>query len=590
MYARYQSLVLLFLLSPSLSTTAQHDTVNNHHHVLNQKTVSIAVDIPDGDFIHKEHLSMSVDHPHVHITSWRTDVDAVTKYDPIFKEDKKVFDRPFSLHVLLTHPHDIDDAYLHVSYYRHSAQALQEELIPIAFSQSKTPNEQPITQAIDSVDSQIHQETKSTNPDAQKSSTTSISCYVQNLVQKTNNIWLRLILVFLLGLLMSLTPCIYPMMPITIGILQSQGSSSMGRNFLLAGCYTLGIATMFALLGLLAASTGQMFGAIMANPIVILCIVALLAYLAFSMLGFYEMYVPRFMAGSNNKVKSGSLLSVFLFGFVSGSIASPCVSPGLILLLTIVTAMKSKLLGFALLFSFGIGLSLPLLIVGTFSSALNALPQAGVWMVEVKKLFGIMMIGMCFYFLNMIMPWYILVILITICTLLAGLFYLYHAQKSSGFVGRMNSLLGMILIAASIILCTQSYQAFTLRNQCPVSSDLWITEYACAKEKAIALNKPLLMKVGGPCCSMCTAIDNKQFANNNVLSTLEQLFVPVRINGALMNDDVAYIKKTYTIHGFPTILIIDPRNETVIKRWETNLYDVDPELFAQELASVSQTF
>jgi len=589
MNIRYQSLILLFLLSLSLPTFAQPSIPNNHPAII-QKTVSVDFDVPDGDFIHKEHLSISVDHPHVQIISWQTDIDAITKYDPVFKENKKVFSSPFSLNVVLTHPSDINDAYLHISYYQHSIQAMQEKLAQIVLSQDDAQNETKVTQAIDSANAQVYQKATHTSSGKQKNEPTSISCYVQNLVQKTSNVWLRLLLVLLLGLLMSLTPCIYPMIPITVGILQSQGSSSMTRNFLLASCYTLGIATMFALLGLLAASTGQMFGAIMANPIVILCIVVLLAYLAFSMLGFYEMYVPRFMVGNSNQVKNGSPFSVFLFGFISGSVASPCLSPGLILLLTIVTTMKSKLLGFMLLFSFGIGLSLPLLIVGTFSSALNTLPQAGMWMVEVKKLFGIMLIGMCFYFLNMIMPWYMLVLLITICTLLAGLFYLYHAQKSSGFVRRMNSLFGMILIAITIILCAESYKAFMLRDQCPVSNDIWVTEYGCAREKAIALNRPLLMKVGGPCCSMCTAIDNKQFTNNRVRSTLKQSFVPIKINGALINDDVAYIKQHYTIHGFPTILIIDPRSETVIKRWESDLYDVDPEEFAQELKNISAAF
>ena len=122
---------------------------------------------------------------------------------------------------------------------------------------------------------------------------------------------------------MSLTPCIYPMIPITVGILQAQGSKSFGSNLLLASAYTLGIATTFAALGVTAAYTGAMFGAsIMSNPFFILMIVAVLTYLGFSMLGFYDMYTPKFMRNAGAG-KGGSLTSAFLFGAASGTVASP---------------------------------------------------------------------------------------------------------------------------------------------------------------------------------------------------------------------------------------------------------------------------
>lgn len=585
----YNSLSLCFFLIPFYTTFIVAQQENSHTQPpIVHKDIVVHVEIPQGDFIHKELLSLHMDHPHAKIVSWQPSIDAVNKYDPLFKEDKKVFDRPFNLTINMNYPDDTHDVNLHVSYYRHSMQGMQEEVIPIhSISIEKNTDIKETNIAIDSTDSCITEMPINNNTVANDDTNNSFSCYVQEMVQKTDNIWLRLLLIALLGMLMSLTPCIYPMIPITIGILQSQSSGSIGRNFLLAGCYSLGIATMFAFLGLLAASTGQMFGAIMSNPLVIISIVGLLIYLAFSMLGFYEMYVPRFMSNNNNKIKNGSLFSVFLFGFISGSVASPCLSPGLILLLTLVTTIKSKFLGFIMLFSFGVGLSIPLLIVGTFSSALNALPRAGMWMVEVKKFFGFMLIGMCFYFLHMIMPWYLLITAVTISSLLTGIFYLYHAHKSNGFIKRLNTALGIICIIATCILTVESYKAFIIRNQCPTNDMIWITEYSCAREKAIAQHKPLLIKVGGPCCSICTAIDNKQFAHKAVLQRIEQSLVAVKINGALMNDEISHIKKTYTIHGFPTILIVDPITETIIKRWESNLYDVDPLLFAQELNEIS---
>lgn len=161
--------------------------------------------------------------------------------------------------------------------------------------------------------------------------------YISTLVQTTESTSLRLILVAALGMLLSLTPCIYPMIPITVGILQSQGSRSIARNFCLALSYTMGIASTFALLGLLAAYTGLLFGSFMTKPLVIIPLVALLVYLAGSMMGFYEMYTPRLLQNGSSS-GGGSLVSAFLFGAASGTVASPCLSPGLILLLTIVTS------------------------------------------------------------------------------------------------------------------------------------------------------------------------------------------------------------------------------------------------------------
>src|SRR5271156_4923609 len=221
-----------------------------------------------------------------------------------------------------------------------------------------------------------------------------ISAYLE----KNRSLSFTLVLVFFLGLLMSLTPCIYPMIPITVGILQSQGTSSIMRNFLLACAYTCGIATTFACFGLLAAYTGQLFGALMYNPFVILLFCALLIYLGFSMLGFYEFYMPSWLQPKGNIGRGGSYIAAFTFGAISGTVASPCISPGLVLLLSIVSHMQNVFLGFILLFIFGIGLSIPLLIIGTFSNALAHMPRAGMWMVRIKQLMGVVLLLTALYF------------------------------------------------------------------------------------------------------------------------------------------------------------------------------------------------
>jgi len=210
-----------------------------------------------------------------------------------------------------------------------------------------------------------------------------------------------LLLAFLIGIISSLTPCIYPMIPITLGILQAQASPSVFHNFLLSFFYVTGIATVYATLGYIAATTTVMLGQWLANPWVVALLIALFLYLAFSMFGFYEIYLPRFLQkGSSVKVRKGSLFYSFIFGGISGMAASPCLTPPLALLLGFVATRGSPLVGFLTLFVFAMGMGLLLMVVGTFSNTLTNLPRAGAWMNEIKKFFGFLLIGVAIYFLG----------------------------------------------------------------------------------------------------------------------------------------------------------------------------------------------
>ena len=207
-----------------------------------------------------------------------------------------------------------------------------------------------------------------------------------------------LIIAFLIGIAASLTPCIYPMIPITMGILQSQASKSVWRNFILSTSYVAGIATVYAVLGYLAATTSLILGQWLANPWFIFFLILLFLYLAFSMFGFYEIYIPRFMTKGSNIKSNGSVLYTFLFGAISGTATSPCLTPALAILLGYVAKRGNPLIGFATLFTFSFGMGLLLIIIGTFSNSITTLPRAGAWMNEIKKFFGFLLIGVSVYF------------------------------------------------------------------------------------------------------------------------------------------------------------------------------------------------
>lgn len=220
-----------------------------------------------------------------------------------------------------------------------------------------------------------------------------------------------LLLAFVIGIATSFTPCIYPMIPITIGILQTQASHSVARNFFLSTAYVTGMATVYATLGYFAATSSLILGQWLANPWFIALLILLFIYLAFSMFGLYEIRLPRFLQrGSTVKVK-GSVLYSFLFGAISGTAASPCLTPALALLLGYVAKQGSPIIGFITLFTFSFGMGLLLILVGTFSTTLTNLPRAGMWMNEIKKFFGFLLIGVSIYFAQPFLSSFIIMML-----------------------------------------------------------------------------------------------------------------------------------------------------------------------------------
>lgn len=199
------------------------------------------------------------------------------------------------------------------------------------------------------------------------------------------------------GLASSFTPCIYPLIPVTIGILGSRQSASKGLAFLLTLAYVLGIATTYAALGLLAALTGSLFGEFSANPWLLLGIGAVILALALNMLDVYSIRLGNFGTAAAGERRSG-FLSNYAYGLTFGLIASPCTAPPLAAILTWVGSTHSLVAGPLSLFAFSLGMGTVLLIIGTFSSSLTRLPKSGMWMVHVKKAMGVMMVIMAGYF------------------------------------------------------------------------------------------------------------------------------------------------------------------------------------------------
>ena len=215
--------------------------------------------------------------------------------------------------------------------------------------------------------------------------------------------------VFAGGVLTSLTPCIYPMIPITAAVVNSAGSGSLSesrsaadrwRAIRITMAYVSGLSLAYATLGLIAGLSGSLFGAISTNKWALLVMANLLLAFALMMLDVLPVPVPSALMARAATLGNGQrIIGAFLMGVASGVVAAPCGAPVMATLLTWVAATRSAWRGFSYLFVFSLGMCALLVVVGLSSGSLTRLPRAGAWMLRVKALFAVLMIGISEYYL-----------------------------------------------------------------------------------------------------------------------------------------------------------------------------------------------
>jgi cytochrome c-type biogenesis protein len=209
---------------------------------------------------------------------------------------------------------------------------------------------------------------------------------------------------FIGGVLTSLNPCIYPMIPITAAIVGGQtvggGPAPRGRTVLLTLTYVLGLALLYSVLGVIAGMTGTLFGSISTNPWLYFAMANLLMFSGLMMLDVIPVPIPQaWIARAASAGTAGRFSGAFIMGAVSGLVAAPCGAPVMAAVLTWVATTKSSALGFVYLFSFSLGMCALLVVVGVSSGTLAKLPRSGAWMTWVKRGFGFAMIGVAEYYL-----------------------------------------------------------------------------------------------------------------------------------------------------------------------------------------------
>jgi cytochrome c-type biogenesis protein len=198
---------------------------------------------------------------------------------------------------------------------------------------------------------------------------------------------LAFIAVFVAGVFVSFTPCVYPVIPLTLGCIGARSAGSRSKGFLLSLVYVLGMAVMYAALGAFAALSGKLFGQIGSSPITYFVVSNVCLVLGLSMLGVFDLPMLS-LAPAAGAPKKGGYLSVFVVGLFAGLIVGPCTAPVLAVLLVYVGSRANVAYGISLLFVFGYGVGFLFILLGTFTGLLASMPKSGVWLERVKKTFG----------------------------------------------------------------------------------------------------------------------------------------------------------------------------------------------------------
>lgn len=384
--------------------------------------------------------------------------------------------------------------------------------------------------------------------------------------------------IFIIGLALNLTPCVYPMLSVTVSLFGTNEASNMWDAFGRAAVYVLGIASMYTVLGTVASFTGSLFGGILQSPWVQAGVGVLLVGLAMSMLGLYEIRLP---AGLTTKLGRAhgvaGPLGLFLSGLVVGVFAAPCIGPPVIALLAFVGAKGDPLFGSGAFLTLSLGLGLPYLILGTFSGLLNRLPRSGSWMIWVKRVFAVVLIGAgLFYFGLAFAPAHAFLAL-PITLVGAGIFLaVWNATSSStGVAPRLAWVLGAGLILLGI-LAFRGLQKPGVDWQ-PYSPEL--------VEAAKTAGRPVMLDFYADWCIPCLELDRITFTDREVVEEAGS-FTTLKVDLTQFDSpESEELRRTFGVAGVPTIVLLDASGQEV--REERTVGYVPPKVMLTRLRSVA---
>ncbi len=391
----------------------------------------------------------------------------------------------------------------------------------------------------------------------------------------SKGIWSAILFVFAVGFLTSLTPCIYPMIPITLAVLGAKSKGqTRSRSFFLSITYVLGIGLTYSILGVIAASTGSLFGSALSNVWVVTAIALVFVAMGLSMYGLFELQAPAFI---RDRLGSGQTQAgfggAFATGLIAGIVASPCIGPVLVTILAYIAQTQNLALGFVLLFTFAMGMGVLFVVLGTFSQLFNKVPKAGAWMDGVKFVFGTTMIGMGLYYVAPIYPaWLFQALFALSLVLIASYFGAFESNQGLSPLGRMRKgvmlslfVIGTLFAVISTLTKMNIHfgggvdSEYAVKTQNGKKMD-WQTFSSESLAKATSSHRPVIVDFSADWCGACHELEKYTFNDEKIIDE-SQRFTLLRVDATEESEALTLLKNQYKVVGLPTMIFINAQGQ-----------------------------
>jgi thiol:disulfide interchange protein DsbD len=389
-----------------------------------------------------------------------------------------------------------------------------------------------------------------------------------------HGLWLGFLLVFLGGIALNLTPCVYPLIGVTIAYFGNQGGRGTRGGLVLAILYTAGICLTFSAVGTAAALSGGLFGALLEQPLVLATLAAVMLLLAASSFGWFSLQPPAWMMRRVAVARPG-MVGALLMGLGMGVVAAPCIGPFVLGLLVLVEQRGSALFGLAVFFVLALGLGLPYIALALAAGSIRKLPRSGEWLAWVEHLFGFILIGLAIYFLAPLIPGYNLVGLLPYYGVAVGIYLglISPIGRQLPAFRLLKLTIGIVSLIALLYLVRFSHRA----------SHLEFAAYSPGLlSAASARHEPAIVDFSADWCVPCREMERTTFTDPSVLHEARRFAV---FRADLTHSDGATdaLIKQFSIEGVPTVVLINRQGRIT----QTLVGYTGPRDFLQSLKAIN---
>lgn len=388
---------------------------------------------------------------------------------------------------------------------------------------------------------------------------------------KDKSVMIVLLTFFGFGLLLSLTPCVFPMIPILSSIIVNAGNKtqmSAKKGFWLSLVYVLAMSLAYTIAGVIAGLFGANLQVMLQNPYVLVVFAFIFIALAFSMFGYYKIEPPQWLQSKVYKTtteqKSHGIVGIAVMGFLSALIVGPCVAPPLAGALVYIGQTGDALLGGLALFVMSVGMGIPLLAIG--AGAGKFMPKPGGWMDTVSKIFGILMLAIAIWMLERVIPSYTLYLWAIL--LMATAVYLYQQKYGHVLVHTLIMVIllyGMVAFVGAVSGANNilnPLEKFTQNNKSFKNELTWkYVNSIDALEKAIQVStKPVMLDFYASWCVSCKELENITFKDARVIQTLEK-FTLLKADVTNNTQEDKALQKRFNVFGPPALIFFDENKQ-----------------------------